>query len=280
MAKGMHEKCRYYMRARQLTRTLLMLLVLFSVLQLRLWLMRTRNHVLFDHHHWHGRQDCPRTRFEMLAWLGEELNAEGIEWFVHFGTLLGAVRNRSMIPWSDDVDICIPEDSEDLAKAFFQDQSCIDARNYPSAVSSLYPKSVGAERMSRHWLLGFLGFSHPVWVDVYTIFNCSQYGGSDNCTEHRLANGDDTPGVYLAGSCHEAKNRHIAWHDIFPINKTGVTIDGMVFPSPNRPEMVLAHEYGPTWCELQESHVGGMASGCRKASLTELPGPCVGFIAS
>jgi len=46
-----------------------------------------------------GDESCPRTRFEMLALFSRELEGTGIAWFVHYGTLLGAVRDQAIIPW-------------------------------------------------------------------------------------------------------------------------------------------------------------------------------------
>lgn len=45
---------------------------------------------------------------EMLKKLSELFEENNIEWYIGYGTLIGAVRHKGFIPWDDDVDILIP----------------------------------------------------------------------------------------------------------------------------------------------------------------------------
>ncbi len=49
--------------------------------------------------------------YELLCRVEEFCNEYNINWFLHGGTLLGAVRHRDFIPWDDDVDIVMPRNA-------------------------------------------------------------------------------------------------------------------------------------------------------------------------
>lgn len=50
----------------------------------------------------------------------ELLEAHGIRYFAHSGTMLGCVRHRGFIPWDNDVDLMIPEEDTHLLEALVQ----------------------------------------------------------------------------------------------------------------------------------------------------------------
>jgi len=54
-----------------------------------------------------------RGYYRLLYVFSELMKKNGIEFFMHSGTMLGAVRHEGMIPWDDDVDVMIEEHYEE-----------------------------------------------------------------------------------------------------------------------------------------------------------------------
>lgn len=52
--------------------------------------------------------------FDMLVKMNEIFNSEKIKYITMFGSLLGAIRHKGLIPWDDDFDICV--EKNDLEK--------------------------------------------------------------------------------------------------------------------------------------------------------------------
>lgn len=49
-------------------------------------------------------------QMEVFQVVSDICNRNGIRYFADFGTLLGAVRHKGMIPWDDDIDISLMRD--------------------------------------------------------------------------------------------------------------------------------------------------------------------------
>lgn len=55
-----------------------------------------------------GFDEIRSIQFEILKAVAEFCDANGVQYFLTGGTLLGAVRHQGFIPWDDDIDIAMP----------------------------------------------------------------------------------------------------------------------------------------------------------------------------
>lgn len=69
-----------------------------------------------------NRNNVQQRLYELLIELDRVCKEHDIQYFILFGTLLGAVRHNGFIPWDDDVDVVmLPEDFEKFRKLSFHD---------------------------------------------------------------------------------------------------------------------------------------------------------------
>ena len=73
---------------------------------------------------------CDVLMDEILSTLVDAMNQVGIEYRVVYGTLLGAVRSQSMVPYSDDVDLAIHKADNDQYEKFQLVQRILGSRYF------------------------------------------------------------------------------------------------------------------------------------------------------
>ena len=114
-----------------------------------------------------------RTEFKMLEVIDRICTSNNIQYYIAFGTLLGAVRHNGFIPWDDDIDITMPRPDYDRFV-----QICKKELNTPYQLNTIdqmqngfcyyYSRvedtSIKLERNATRKKMIV-----PVWVDIFPI---------------------------------------------------------------------------------------------------------------
>lgn len=101
----------------------------------------------------------------------EFLNAHNLQWFCCYGTLIGAVRHNGLIPWDDDVDICMPKDDFDKLVSFSNE---LEENHYRllsfSNVGYNCPHSKIIDTNTTIWEREHYPFITGVFVDIFPLY--------------------------------------------------------------------------------------------------------------
>ncbi len=146
------------------------------------------------------------------------MDSNKVPYFVYFGTLLGAIRHKGVIPWDDDLDVCIMENDEakfiSLRQTFAESGLLVRDTSFGYKISDITQTNVS------------------ICLDVIVM---------------RLHNN-------IVGHARAPYNTDKRWqkfwvpkHTIFPLQlyQFGST---RVF-GPAKPEVFLSQRYSPTWNE-------------------------------
>lgn len=115
---------------------------------------------------------------EMLAVLDRVCNKYQIEYFVMFGTALGAVRHKGFIPWDDDIDIGMRRSDyqklREIPEEEWEGLLLVDAESECSFHYKVFPRlyKPGTILENQEWFdwvkdCKLEGEHKPIWIDIF-----------------------------------------------------------------------------------------------------------------
>ena len=111
--------------------------------------------------------------YQVLKQISDICDKYNWRWFLTYGTLIGAIRDKGIIPWDDDIDIMMPRPDYEKLKKYFSDHESevIPLKLFEKNSVSNYPHYISRISDQRYHLIfkNEADYNIGLFVDIYPL---------------------------------------------------------------------------------------------------------------
>ncbi len=124
-----------------------------------------------------SKSELRDTQLRILDIFAAECDAHGLDYFLYYGSLIGAVRHKGIIPWDDDIDLVMPRASYDKLKTLPWDKHDFELISPETSSSTPYLLTKLADRKTLlEENIGGAMASIGVNIDIFPLDNTDHPG--------------------------------------------------------------------------------------------------------
>ena len=121
-------------------------------------------------------RDIQTVELAILSKVASICEQENLRYFLHYGTLIGAIRHKGFIPWDDDLDIVMPRpDYEKLVQYFIEHEKALEPlqlMHYKTNKKYIFPIARISDSRYCADYKGKKEYGLGVFIDVYPFDGC------------------------------------------------------------------------------------------------------------
>lgn len=220
---------------------------------------------------------------EMLIFLNEICEKNNIQYFIAFGTLLGAYRHGGFIPWDDDLDVYVDVKDvtklkniinsgkypyvvqnhendkgfvkyfyvlRDLKSEYIKDEYIHNQRKYRGIQIDFFPIEQGVFEFGKKIVALSMGVNEKYLLGKHCVLSEMVYCVTKNAVIpfFRFISKFNTKKILSLSYEGVCPGYRYKYEDIYPLKK--IEFEGINVPCPNNIEAVLQSDYGEKYNDL------------------------------
>lgn len=123
-------------------------------------------------------QEIQAVELEILIKIDSICREQNIQYFLQYGTLIGAIRHKGFIPWDDDLDIMMPRDDYErfiqYMKNHREDMKPIELIHYSTNKKYIYPIARVSDSRYTVEYPDTEDYGLGIFVDIYPLDGCGE----------------------------------------------------------------------------------------------------------